>query len=63
MGWIYKTTDGGQLKNMGLPNSDRIGSIVVDPKNSDVVWVAVLGALWGDSNERGIYKTTDGGIT
>ncbi len=61
---IYKTTDGGQnWKNMGLPNSDRIGSIVVDPKNSYVVWVAVLGALWGDSNERGIYKTTDGGIT
>jgi photosystem II stability/assembly factor-like uncharacterized protein len=61
---IYKSTDGGQnWKNMGLPKSDRIGSIVVDPKNSDVVWVAVLGALWGDSTERGIYKTTDGGIT
>ncbi|UQD57625.1 hypothetical protein [Flavobacterium sp. K5-23] len=61
---IYKTTDGGQnWKNMGLPKSDRIGSIVVDPKNSDVVWVAVLGALWGDSTERGIYKTNDGGIT
>ena len=61
---IYKTTDGGQnWKNMGLPKSDRISSIIVDPKNSDIVWVGVLGALWGDSDERGIYKTTDGGAT
>ncbi|MFY8112360.1 MAG: WD40/YVTN/BNR-like repeat-containing protein, partial [Flavobacterium sp.] len=61
---IYKSTDGGQnWKNMGLPKSDRISSIIVDPKNSDIVWVGVLGALWGDSDERGIYKTTDGGTT
>ena len=61
---IYKSTDGGQnWKNMGLTKSDRIASIVIDPKNGDVVWVAVLGALWGDSDERGIYKTTDGGTT
>ena len=61
---IYKSTDGGQnWKNMGLPKSDRISSIIVDPKNSDIVWVGVLGALWGDSDERGIYKTTNGGAT
>ena len=61
---IYKTTDGGQnWKNMGLLKSDRISSIIVDPKNSNTVWVGVLGALWGDSDDRGIYKTIDGGIT
>jgi photosystem II stability/assembly factor-like uncharacterized protein len=61
---IYKSTDGGQnWKNMGLPKSDRISSIIVDPSNSNIVWVGVLGALWGDSEERGIYKTTDGGTT
>ena len=61
---IYKSTDGGQnWKNMGLPKSDRISSIIVDPSNSDIVWVGVLGALWGDSDERGIYKTIDGGTT
>jgi len=61
---IYKSVDGGvNFTNMGLPKSDRISSIVVDPKNSNTVWVGVLGSLWGDSNERGIYKTTDGGVT
>ncbi|MEO0058585.1 MAG: hypothetical protein RLZZ312_232 [Bacteroidota bacterium] len=61
---IYKTTDGGQnWKNMGLLKSDRISSIIVDPKDSNTVWVGVLGALWGDSDDRGIYKTIDGGIT
>lgn len=61
---IYKSTDGGlNWTNMGLPKSDRITSIIVDPRNSDVVWAGVLGALWGDSEDRGIYKTTDGGKT
>ncbi len=61
---IYKSIDGGaNWKKMGLTNSDRISSIIVNPKNSDEVYVGVLGALWGDSDDRGVYKTIDGGKT
>jgi photosystem II stability/assembly factor-like uncharacterized protein len=61
---IYKSTDGGETWNKaGLPNSERIAQIVVSPKNSDTVYVAVPGALWSDSPDRGLYKTTDGGKT
>lgn len=59
---IYVTRDGGaNWKHMGLENSDRISSIEIHPENPDVIFVGVLGALWGDSEERGVYKTTDGG--
>ena len=61
---IYKSADGGKSWNkMGLEKSDRIASIQIDPKNPNTVYVGVLGALWGDSQERGVYKTTDGGKT
>lgn len=61
---IYKSTDGGlNWTNMGLPKSDRISSIIVDPRDSNNIWVGVLGALWGDSEERGIYNSKDGGKT
>ncbi|MCO6164310.1 hypothetical protein [Flavobacterium sp. NRK F7] len=61
---IYKSTDGGlNWTNMGLPKSEHIASIIVDPRNSNNIWVGVLGALWGDSEERGIYNSTDGGKT
>ncbi len=61
---IYISTDGGSnWKKMGLENSERIASIVIDPKNSNTIYVGVLGALWNDSEERGVYKTTDGGKT
>ncbi len=61
---IYKSEDAGKSwKNMGLKNSEHIGSIVVDPQNSDIVYVAVYGPLWTSGGERGIYKTTDGGKT
>jgi photosystem II stability/assembly factor-like uncharacterized protein len=61
---IYKSTDGGtNWKKMGLEKSERISSILINPKNSDEIYVGVLGALWGDSEERGVYKTTDGGQT
>ncbi|MFM9055138.1 MAG: WD40/YVTN/BNR-like repeat-containing protein, partial [Bacteroidota bacterium] len=61
---VYKTSDGGKnWTRMGLEKSDRIASIQIHPKNPNVVYVAALGALWGDSNERGVYKTEDGGKT
>jgi len=59
---IYKSTDGGDSwTNMGLANSERIAKIMIDPKNSNTVYVCVPGKLWSDSEDRGVYKTTDGG--
>lgn len=61
---IYKSEDGGSTwKNMGLKTSEHIGKIIIDPKNSDVVYVAAIGPLWKEGDERGVYKTTDGGKT
>ena len=59
---VYKSTDGGRSwKNMGLRESKQIARIVIDPRNREVVYVAVLGDLWRPGGERGIYKTGDGG--
>jgi photosystem II stability/assembly factor-like uncharacterized protein len=61
---IYKSENGGKsFKNMGLKNSEHIGKIVVDPRNSNVVYVAAQGPLWKAGGDRGLYKTTDGGKT
>ncbi|RLD75211.1 MAG: glycosyl hydrolase, partial [Bacteroidetes bacterium] len=61
---VYKTVDGGKKwKNMGLKESRQIGKILIDPRNSDVVYVAAEGSVWGPGGERGLYKTTDGGTT
>src|SRR6184192_620527 len=61
---ICKSTDGGETWNhVGLEKSERIARIAVDPKSSDTVFAAVPGALWSDSPDRGLYKTTDGGKT
>ncbi len=61
---IYKSTDGGEnWNNTGLKDSEHIAKIVVDPKNGDTVWACATGRLWSDSDERGVYKTTDGGKT
>ncbi|MGB5554794.1 MAG: hypothetical protein WBM83_09075 [Flavobacteriaceae bacterium] len=61
---LYKTSDGGaNWKKIGLENSERIANVIINPKNSNEVYVAVLGALWGDSEERGVYKSTDAGET
>ncbi len=61
---VYRSTDGGETwKNMGLKLSEHIAKIVVDPRDSSVVYVAAQGPLWGPGGERGIFKTTDGGKT
>jgi photosystem II stability/assembly factor-like uncharacterized protein len=59
---VYKSTDGGDnWTNVGLKDSERIAKILVDPSNTDTVYVCAPGKLWSDSDERGVYKTTDGG--
>lgn len=61
---LYKSVDGGSnWTKLGFEKSERIANIIVNPKNSKEIYVGVLGALWGDSKERGVYKTTDGGTT
>ena len=61
---VYRSEDGGaSWKNMGLKTSEHIGRIVVDPRDSKVVYVASQGPLWSAGGERGLYKTTDGGKT
>lgn len=61
---VYRSEDGGaSWKNMGLKTSEHIGRIIVDPRNSAVVYVAAIGPLWKEGGERGVYKTTDAGKT
>ncbi len=61
---VYKSTDGGRTwKHMGLRDTQHIGRVVIDPVDPDTVYVAALGHLWGSNKERGVYKTTDGGMT
>jgi len=61
---VYKSTDGGKSwENMGLKESEHISKIVVHPENSDVIWVAAQGPLWNKGDQRGLYKSTDGGQT
>jgi len=61
---VYKSDDGGKTwRNVGLKNSEHIGRIAIDPKDSNIVYVAAQGPLWGPGGDRGLYKTTDGGKT
>jgi len=59
---LYKSIDGGKsFTKMGLNDSEHIGMIAIDPRNSDVVFVAATGPLWSAGGERGLYRTKDGG--
>ncbi|MFN3729971.1 MAG: WD40/YVTN/BNR-like repeat-containing protein [Fimbriimonadaceae bacterium] len=59
---VYKSTDAGQTwTNVGLHNTYHIGRVVIDPRNEDVVYVAAIGRLYSENDERGVFKTTDGG--
>jgi len=61
---IYKSIDGGETwQRMGLAGTERINRIALDPDNPDIAYVAALGPLWSGGEDRGVYKTTDGGET
>lgn len=61
---VYRSPDGGKTwTQMGLANSEHISDILIDPQNSDVVFVAAEGPLWKSGGDRGLYKTADGGKT
>jgi photosystem II stability/assembly factor-like uncharacterized protein len=61
---IYKSTDGGKTwRNVGLRDAQQIGSVIIDPKDPNRVFVAALGHPYGPNKERGVYRTIDGGVT
>jgi photosystem II stability/assembly factor-like uncharacterized protein len=61
---VYKSEDGGRTwKNMGLNKTQHIAQILIHPTNPDIVYIGALGRLWGPNEERGVFKTADGGKT
>ncbi len=61
---VYKSLDGGKtFENMGLKNSEHIGSIVIHPEDQNIIWIAAYGPLWSKGGDRGVYKSKDGGKT
>jgi photosystem II stability/assembly factor-like uncharacterized protein len=61
---VYKTTNGGEKwEHLGLEKTDHISKIIINPENSDEVYAAALGGVWASNEDRGVFKTTDGGKT
>jgi photosystem II stability/assembly factor-like uncharacterized protein len=61
---MYKSVDGGaHWTHIGLPKSDKIARLIIDARNPDLVYACVLGREWGPSEERGVFRTRDGGMT
>ena len=61
---VYRSDDAGRTwRNVGLKTSEHIGRIAIDPKDSNIVYIASQGPLWGPGGERGLFKTVDGGKT
>ena len=61
---MYKSIDAGKTwEHIGLRNTGQIGAVEIDPTNHNVVWVAAIGNAFRSNEERGIYKTVDGGLT
>ena len=61
---VYKSTDAGKTWNkLGLEKTRQISRVIIHPKNPDIVYVAAQGAVNGPNAERGVYKTTDGGVS
>ena len=64
LGGMWKSIDGGKTwKNIGLNDGRHITNIIIHPNDPQIVWVGVMGHLFGPNTERGVYKTTDGGQT
>ncbi len=61
---LFRSRDAGATwEKLGFDNSERIANVLVHPEDPNIIYVGVLGALWSDSEERGVYKSTDGGAT
>jgi photosystem II stability/assembly factor-like uncharacterized protein len=61
---IYRSEDGGKsFKNIGLKKSEHIAKIMIDPRDSKIIYVAAQGPLWGPGGQRGLYKSSDYGVT